>query len=802
MNDANSVRTSIAQYAANKARTVHFTCGAPRSAQVFGDGSRALFLRSAGAQDTACSLWMSRIDRNEGTQQEILVVDPHTLVDGTEEVPAEERARRERAREAGTGIVSYSADVEGRTVAFTVNGALYVTNVALDGGTSLTRRIVPNFVNDADRQYVAPVLNPRMSADGKRVAYSTGSAVVVVDLDDNSANAVITVPDEQRDTVKVGLAEFVAGEEMDRYDGFWWGPDSRTLIVETFDSREEPLWHISDPLHPQLPAAPRRYPQALTRNAIVTLTAVRLAEEGVSTQATAPIEWDRDAFEYLAVVRWEFGHLPILQVQNREQTDDRILEVRMPDSKEWDKLGADYANGWQLDALDIREIDRHHNDQWLDLVAGTPCYAGKYLVCADNDMLEDTNKLTRNGIAFTPRGWQVRQVLDANDHDVLCVVQRSPESATEVPAEWKDTAADHDARSYDVVRIDFDGNITPVTTTPGVWTASRCGDGMVVSGRTMESAKSITVHECHGIRATLRNLAADPGFVPNVTFVTLGKDRMHAAIVTPFATAKAEAAHTDHSADDDNDKTREITVGVLRNTGMPVIMQPYGGPGAQRVLMSAAEYWDAQWWAEQGYIIVICDGHGTTGRGPVWDRAIWHKMKQVTLDDQVHAVEALPDAIAQLNAGQDGRHAQKLPTPDIARTGIMGWSYGGFLSALAVLDAPNTFTAACAGAPPTDWTLYDTHYTERYLGLDQDTYVENSIIRDASKLERALMLIHGFADDNVTIANSLELSQALLEAGKAHTFLPLNGITHMTNDPAVAENLLLLQRDFLDAALK
>ena len=104
--------------------------------------------------------------------------------------------------------------------------------------------------------------------------------------------------------------------------------------------------------------------------------------------------------------------------------------------------------------------------------------------------------------------------------------------------------------------------------------------------------------------------------------------------------------------------------------------------------------------------------------------------------------------------------------PNLDKVCIIGWSYGGFLSALAVLDAPDVFKAACAGAPPTDWTLYDTHYTERYLGLDPDVYYRNGIVQDAPKLTRPLMLIHGFADDNVTIAHSLRLSQALMAAGR------------------------------------
>jgi dipeptidyl-peptidase-4 len=162
-------------------------------------------------------------------------------------------------------------------------------------------------------------------------------------------------------------------------------------------------------------------------------------------------------------------------------------------------------------------------------------------------------------------------------------------------------------------------------------------------------------------------------------------------------------------------------------------------------------------------------------------------MKSVTLADQIEAVHALPEVA---------------PQADLDRVAIIGWSYGGFLSALAVLDAPDTIHAACAGAPPTDWTLYDTHYTERYLGLDPAVYHENGIIQDAAKLRRPLMLIHGFADDNVSIANSLRLSQALTQEGRPHTFLPLTGITHMTNDETIAQRLLTLQRDFLYEALR
>lgn len=141
---------------------------------------------------------------------------------------------------------------------------------------------------------------------------------------------------------------------------------------------------------------------------------------------------------------------------------------------------------------------------------------------------------------------------------------------------------------------------------------------------------------------------------------------------------------------------------------------------------------------------------------------------------------------------------------DLDRVGIRGWSFGGWLAALAVLRRPDVFHAGVAGAPVTDWRLYDTHYTERYLGHpdeDPECYDANSLIGLAGKLERPLLLIHGLADDNVVAAHSLRLSSALLAAGRPHTVLPLSGVTHMTPQEVVAENLLTIQVDFLKNAL-
>lgn len=813
MSETNDVNDAIKHFPRLRARTLRFGCGAPRSAQTVGDGSRALFLRSDGPEDLVTALWLSWFDES-GEHHETKLADPRELLGATadsEDVPAEEKARRERAREGGTGIVGYSSDDDGNRIVFTINGRLFLTDIDWNDETGApephTRELAGEWLDEDPAMYT-PVLNPRIAPDGEHVLYTTSSYLMLVDIGGELGDRItavygVSVEDEDgnpaENTWKIGLAEFVAGEEMDRYDGFWWAPDSQHVLFESFDTADEPTWYISDPADPEKRADGRRYPRALTRNADVYLTVITLAfdenDRYAGITGNADVDWDREAYEYVAAVNWRRGHDPLVLVQNRRQTRDQVLEVAVA------------ADGAALGAT--RVLEEHANDQWIDLIHGTPVYTpdGR-LVCPLNDMAADTNRLTVDGRPFTPAGWNVRAVLDVTDDDVLAVVQRAPEIASEVPRAWagSDAASDaeslfggHDARSFDVVSIDYNGTITPVTTDPGQWTASRGERGIVVSGRDMRSARArmrhiVTRRAVGGVTdaviaantsdaanttditaADITSTAAEPGFTPNVTFTRLGEHRLYTAIIAP--SPSSPYAHADK---------------------LPVLMKPYGGPGFQQVVASQSFYWEGQWWADQGFLVVTADGRGTTGRGPAWDRAIFEDMKDVTLADQIEAVSALPEAVSRLNA--DGRRPG-VPAPDLDKVCMIGWSYGGFLSALAVLDAPDVFKAACAGAPPTDWTLYDTHYTERYLGLDPDVYRRNGIVQDAPGLVRPLMLIHGFADDNVTIAHSLRLSQALMAAGRPHTFLPLTGITHMTNDETVAENLLTLQRDFLRDAL-
>jgi dipeptidyl-peptidase-4 len=257
--------------------------------------------------------------------------------------------------------------------------------------------------------------------------------------------------------------------------------------------------------------------------------------------------------------------------------------------------------------------------------------------------------------------------------------------------------------------------------------------------------------------------AERPSLTADVTLMTAGEHDLRVGLLLP----------RDHVA----------------GTSLPVLLDPYGGPHHQEVVAVHDMWLEPQWWADQGFAVVVADGRGTGARGRSWDRAVRDDIAAVTLEDQVTVLHEV---------------AAKEPDLDLDRVAIRGWSFGGYLAAMAVLRRPDVFHAAVAGAPVTDWALYDTFYTERYLGLPDEApevYERTSLIPDAPALRRPLLLIHGLADDNVVAAHSLRLSSALLAAGRPHDVLPLSGVTHMTPQPVVAENLLLLQLDWLRRAL-
>ncbi|MEU9172496.1 prolyl oligopeptidase family serine peptidase [Streptomyces sp. NPDC048420] len=691
------------------ARTQRFTLGAPRAFTVAPDGSRVVFLRSNSGTDRAHSLWV--LDAADGGER--VAADPRALLGGAEEhLSPQERARRERSREGGAGIVGYATDAAVQLASFALSGRLFAAE--LQAGTA---RELP---------VPGPVIDPRPAPDGRHVAYVAQGALRVVGAEGEGDRA-LAVPES--DQVTYGLAEFIAAEEMGRTRGFWWSPESDRLLVAHVDDTPVRRWWISDPAHPERDPQHVPYPAAGTPNADVRLFAIAL--DGTRTE----VSWDRRRYPYLAHVHWSAAGAPLLLVQARDQRSQLFLAVDP-------ETGA------------TRMVHADEDPTWLDLFPGVPCWSpsGQLVRIADEG---GARVLAVGERPLTGPQLHVRAVLDVGGDDVLV----SASAGTE--AEAPETGEVH------VYRVNELG-VERVSQEPGVHSAVRAGGVTVLVSATPDrpGARAQVLRDGKE-SATVTSYAEDPGLSPRVTLTEGGARKIPCAVLLP----------RDYAGD----------------TPLPVLLDPYGGPHGQRVVAAHNPHLTSQWFADQGFAVVVADGRGTPGRSPAWEKAVRDELAAVVLEDQVDALQAL---------------AEDFPL-DLSRVAIRGWSFGGYLAALAALRRPDVFHAAVVGAPVSDLRLYDTHYQERYLGHPDEqpeVYRRNSLIDDEGLVDavaphRPMMIIHGLADDNVVVAHSLRLSSALLAAGRPHEVLPLSGVTHMTPQETVAENLLRLQLDFLKRSL-
>ncbi|UJB40789.1 prolyl oligopeptidase family serine peptidase [Streptomyces sp. A1-5] len=729
--------TNPALFPEQFARTRRFSLGVPRQFTVSPDGRRVLFVRTGSGSDPVGRLWQHEAG------EERLLADPVVLVGGgCEDVPEEERLRRERARERSTGVVGYATDGAARLAAFALSGTLWV--VPTDGGGPFA---VPT---------AGPVVDPRPSPDGRHIAYVSGHCLHVVGLDgDDRQVARAEGPD-----ISYGLAEYVAEESMGRSRGYWWAPDGRRLLVARVDTAPVARRYLSDPADPARPPQVVRYPSAGTANAEVTLHLLTL--DGDRTE----VSWDRAAYEYVVDAGWD-AHGPFVAVQSRDQRVVRTLAV-------------DPMTG----ATEVRH--ERTDPAWVELVPGTPARTASGALVLPEDA-DGTRWLTVGGRRVTPEGLQLREVLGVEGERVLFAASDDP-TETHVwchepgagcrrlsrdPGVWTGTGrggttvlAGLTPRGHEVCVIR--GEAEPATPAPSRQPAQQPSrQPSQEPSQRPSQRRSAQPAEPTSARAfvALASLAEEPVVTPRPLHLTLGERELRAALYLP-------AWHRP-------------------GTGkLPVLLDPYGGPGLQ--LAVRARGWTgcvSQWFAEQGFAVLVVDGRGTPGRGPVWEKAVHGDQLGPALEDQVDAVRAAGERFVDL---------------DLGRVAIRGWSFGGFLAAAAVLHRPDVFHAAVAGAPPTDQRMYDTHWKERFLGhpdTHPENYARSSLAGDGHLLRRPLMLIHGLADDNVAVAHTLRFSAELLAAGRPHTVLPLPGATHLPADDAVNANLLRVQRDFLKDAL-
>lgn len=717
----------VPDYLRHHAETRGFMLGRPLRPRPTPDGKAVLFLRAAPRTP---ELRLYEFDTATRKTRELLT--PAQLLRGADEqLSAEERARRERMRMSLRGFTWFDLSKDGGTLLVALSGRLYI--IARHDLRVRELRTGPGAAVD-----------PQLSPDGRRVAYVRERDLFVLDLAESPEPHELRLTQSPHPGVSYGLSEFVAQEEMHRFSGFLWAPDSQRLLVEEADTREVETLHILDPAHPERAPATFAYPRPGHHNARVRLCVLTVPAPRHPAPPPLWLTWDSERFPYVATLRWSEGGPLTVVTQSRDQHHLEVLAFELPGVSGL----LDQAAPTPAHAPAPRRLVTEHDPAWVNLDQDMPRWlkdGSGFLWTSDRSGGPELE-------LRAPDGHLVR-VLVGRDQGYQGLVDVD-EAARQVVY-----AASPDATQRHLHRVSLSGGAAQALThEPGHHTAVFGKDHRLfvqVSSTLQHMPQAQVLRLSAGGVAQplgeLESTAETPPMEPNVELTVAGPRALRAALIRPRAFQPGRR--------------------------YPVVVDVYGGPGHLHVSAQRGRWLLMQWLADHGFIVVSADGRGTPGRGRDFERALRGNFAKVTLDDQIEALQAL---------------GERYPELDLSRVGIYGWSFGGYMAALGVLRRPDVFHVGVAGAPVVDWHDYDTHYTERYLGLPAENptaYEDSSLLPSAANLRRPLLLIHGTGDDNVYFSHSLKLSDALFRAGRPHDFLPLSGLTHMVPDATITIHL-------------
>lgn len=702
------------------ARTFRYRLGSPTAIKITPDARTVLFLRS-GPRSFVQDLY----EHDIATGRERVLLTADQVLRGEEEVlTAEELARRERARLASRGIASYDLSFDGRLILVPLSGRLFVID-----RESGTKRELP-----ADGGFP---LDARFSPDATRVACVRDGDLYVIDI---AAGTQTRLTTREGDHIEHGAAEFVAQEEMDRREGYWWSPDSQFIAFQRTDTTGVERFNIADPVNPEKKPQTWPYPRAGKTNATVTLHVVP-----VTGGAPAQVAWDNAAYPYLARVDWAKGGPLTALVQNRTQTEQALLEIEPGTGSIVRELLRERDRAW---------INLHEGPRWLPDASG-------FLWHTDAGTDPRIELRSRDGSivrVLTGDDWFVHELVGYDSAWNAAIVRASERTS-------RDQGQIPDAGETHIFRVVIDDGRTERLSPEGEASHSAVlaagGSAWVTTRDRFDAPTRYVIGTRDRASAgELRSVAEEPPMRPNVTFhrVRAGGEELLACVFKP----------------------RNFEAG----RSYPVILSVYTGPGLQYVTANPRGGLLDQWYADHGFIVVRIDNRGTPGRGREFERAVKGNLIDIPLDDQIAGLRSL---------------ARDIPEMDMGRVGVYGWSFGGYFSAMAAMRRPDVFKAGVAGAPVCDWADYDTHYTERFMGLPQENprgYEASNVLTYCKDLDAALLVIHGTADDNVYFMHSLKMTDALFRNQKHFEFLALPGFTHMVPDPVVTRALYGRIADF------
>lgn len=573
-----------------------------------------------------------------------------------------------------------------------------------------------------------PARDPQCSQDGRQVAFVRGGNVWVQSLEDTAA-AARALTSDATDTRFYGLAEFIAAEEFDRQRGFWWSPDGTRLLVLQVDESAVLLKTRAQIFSDHTAVTTQRYPSAGSPNARVEARLIAVAD-GRQTALPQPAD-----SAYVARAGWFDDGAPWLQVLTRDQTRLSLLEYD-PRTAAPHLITEERDAAWVETHDDLAELPGR-------LLSGKPA------------LLWPTESSGRRQLMLIDRVSGARSALTARADPVTRLVCTD---GRQVVFE----GALEQGRAHDLFIVDLDGHERAI------------GGAVRHLWRTAKAD-----HDCHRLLVTSSGWGRPPTLElrglrdaePVVALPGDAPDPLLARVATQPETIAVVAAdgHTPLNAF----WFPPVRASAHKRVRYPVIVLAYGGPGTSTV----GWFWSRNTvliahWQQLGYGVFMVDNRGMDekARDRQFTRAHFHAFGQVEVDDlfaSVHQLAALERDV------------------DPARIGLFGWSYGGYLAARSMLDPLTPFAAAVAVAPVTDWTLYDTAYTERYLGLPtlpdgspSPFYQSANLVPRAAQLGKPLLIMHGTADDNVLFEHSLRLIEALENEGRLFDLAIYPGKAH------------------------
>lgn len=713
---------------------------APRSLKISPDGARVTFLRGRADDQNQLDLWEFHLASGKTR----VLVDSALLAPQAAALSDEEKARRERARLANfSGIVEYAYAPDGKRLLFPLNGELYVYDLAKKGADALAK------LTDADDGFAT---DPKVSPRGRYVSFVRDQDLWVIELDGRKAYAVTA---GGGGTVSNGVAEFVAQEEMDRHTGYWWAPDDSKIAYARIDEADVPVQKRFEIYADRTDVIQQRYPAAGDPNVAISLHYVVLdevrdakrrpnaaeMEEGESFSVDPAtgralishrIDLGEVADIYLARVDWIDAERLAFQRQSRDQRTLELVRVDLDDDGAQTTLLTETSDTWVNLHDDFRPLARPQGFLWSSERSGL---RQLYLYDEDGELMRQVSSTD----------WPI--------DEVLAVDERTATAFVEAPG--PDPLEKH-VYAYPLAG----GAPKKLTKEGGFHEAEFSGDGSVF----------VATHSDPSTPPQVRLFRADGRLVTTLEANALESLHPYA----PYLPAHRTPTYGTLASKDG----QTLHYGYITPPGFdatkrhPVIVRYYGGPGRQFVTKS----WTvgvntgltdllSQHWAQQGYVVFALDNRGTPRRGKKFEDALFKTAGDDEVDDTLAGVDWL---VSQ-------------PWVDGARIGGFGWSYGGYQTLMLLAKASDRFAAGVAVAPVTDWRLYDTHYTERYLdrpSANAAGYDASSVLTYLDGLKSPLLLMHGMADDNVLFTHSTRLMAELQARAQPFELMTYPGGKH------------------------